>query len=130
MVPRYTSFTTRVGSNTFTFSTDETLVLTSSNNGMYSFTSDVFEGLVTTETFVVDGANTSQRFVLSNQTADTSSLYVVVYEDGGTTTLTYSRATSIIGVTSTSRVFFVQAAENQQYEIVFGDDVYGRKPKN
>ena len=130
VVPRYTSFTTRVGSNTYTFSTDETLVITSSNNGVYSFTSDVFEGLVTTETFVVDGANTSQRFVLSNQTVDTSSLYVVVYEDGGTTTLTYSRATSIIGVTTSSRVFFVQAAENQQYEIVFGDDVYGRKPKN
>ena len=130
VVPRYTSFTSRVGSNTYTFSTDETYVITTSANGTFSLTTDVYEGILTTDTFVIDQSNTSQRFVMSNPTVDTSSLYVVVYEDGGQNALTYSKADGLIGVTSASRVFFVQAAENQQYEILFGDNVYGRKPKN
>lgn len=130
VVPRYTSFTSRVGSNTYTFSTDETYVVTTSSNGTFSVTTDVYEGIVTTDTFVVDQSNTAQRFVLSNPTVDTSSLYLVVYEDGGQNALTYTKADGLIGVTSASRVFFVQAAENQQYEIVFGDNVFGRKPKN
>ena len=130
VVPKYTSFTTRIGSNTFTFSTNESTVITTSNNGVYSLTTDVYEGTVLTETFVVDSSNTSQRFVVSNPTVDTSSLDVVVYEDGGTTALTYTQSEGIIGVKSTSTVFFVQAAENQQYEIVFGDGVFGRTPKS
>lgn len=130
VVPRYTSFTSRVGSNTYTFSTDETYVITTSNNGVFSLNTDIYEGILTTDTFVIDQSNTAQRFVLSNQTVDTSSLYVVVYEDGGQNALTYTQAAGLIGVTATSRVFFVQAAENQQYEILFGDNVFGRKPKN
>lgn len=130
VVPRYTSFTSRVGSNTYTFSTDETYVITTSNNGTFSLNTDLYEGIVTTDTFVVDQSNTSQRFVLSNPTVDTSSLFVVVYEDGGQNALTYNKADGLIGVTSSSRAFFVQAAENQQYEILFGDNVYGRTPKN
>ena len=130
VVPKYTSFTARVGSNTFTFSTNEATVITSSNNGVYSLTTDVYEGTVLTETFVVDASNTSQRHVLSNPTVDTSSLDVVVYEDGGTTALTYTQSKGVISVTSSSTVYFVQAAENQQYEIVFGDGVFGRTPKS
>ena len=48
VVPEYTSFTSRVGSNTYTFTTTETQVVTSSNNGVYSITLDVYEGLPTT----------------------------------------------------------------------------------
>jgi hypothetical protein len=130
VVPKYTSFTARVGSNTFTFSTNEATVITTSNNGVYSLTTDVYEGNVLTETFVVDASNTSQRYVVSNPTVDVMSLDVTVYEDGGTTALTYTQSESIVGVKSSSTVFFVQAAENQQYELVFGDGVYGRTPKS
>lgn len=130
VVPKYTSFTSRVGANTYSFTTEEALVLTTSNSGVYSTTLDVYEGIVTSETFVVNQSNTSQRFVLSNPTIDTSSIVMTVYEDGGQTELAYTKATQLFGITDTSRVFFVQAAENQQYEVVFGDGIYGRKPKD
>ena len=130
VVPKYTSFTSRVGANTYSFTTEEALVLTSSNSGVYSTSLDVYEGIVTSETFVVNQSNTSQRFVLSNPTVDTSSIVMTVYEDGGQTELAYTKATQLFGITDTSKVFFVQAAENQQYEVVFGDGVYGRKPKD
>jgi len=130
VVPQYTSFTSRVGSNTYTFATNEALVLTNSNNGVFSTTLTVFEGIVATETFVVNLSNTQQRFVLSNPTVDTSSITVTDYEDGGQNIISYVVAEDILAVTDTSRIFFVQGAENQQYEIVFGDDVFGKKPKD
>lgn len=129
-VPKFTSFTSRFGSSTYTFSTNETVVLTTSNNGVFSLTTDVFEGSVVTDTFVVDNANTNQRFVLSNQTVDTSQVEVIVYEDSGSSQLTYTQAYGLLGVKSASQVFFVQAAENSQYEILFGDNVFGRRPKS
>jgi hypothetical protein len=75
-------------------------------------------------------SNTSQRFVLSNPTIDTSSVAVTVIEDGGSTSLSYTKTETLIGITSTTRAYFVEAAENQQYEIKFGDDVFGRKPRD
>jgi len=130
VVPQYTSFTSRVGSNTYTFSTADAQVITTSNNGVFSMTVDVYEGLPTTETFVVNSANTKQRFVISNPTIDISSLNVTVYEDGGQTIIPYTVAENISGVTNTSAVYFVQGAENQQYEIIFGDNIFGRTPKD
>lgn len=130
VVPQYTSFTTRVGSNTYSFSTDETYVLSASNNNVFSLTTKVYEGIITTESFVVNQSNTKQRFVLSNPTVDTSSMKIVVYQDGGQTVDTYVRADNIVSIKDTSKVYFVQGAENQQYEIVFGDNVFGQKPKD
>lgn len=130
VVPQYTSFTSRVGSNTYTFSTIDSQVITTANNGVYSMTVDVYEGLPTTETFVVNSANTKQRFVISNPTIDISSLIVTVYEDGGQTIIPYTKADNISGITATSAVYFTQGAENQQYEIVFGDNIFGRTPKD
>ena len=130
VIPQYTSFTTRVGSNTYTFSTSDTQLITNANNGVHSISLTVYEGLVTGETFVVGSANSQQRFVLSNPTIDTSSLIVNVYEDGGQNILTYLKQDKILDVTDTSLVYFVQGAENQQYELVFGDNIFGRRPKD
>lgn len=130
VVPRYTSFTTRVGSNTYTFSTNDTQTITTANNGLYSIDLTVYEGVVTTETFVVSTANSQQRFVLSNPTIDTSSLTVNVYEDGGQNIITYLKQDKLLDITSVSPVYFIQGAENQQYELIFGDNVFGRRPKD
>lgn len=130
VVPEYTSFTSRVGSNTYTFSTAETQVLLDYTNGTYSTTIDVYEGIITSETFVVNPSNTAQRYVLSNPTIDTSSLSLTVYEDNGQTIIPYLPTGQLFNINDASRIYFIQAAENQQYEIVFGDGVYGKKPKD
>jgi hypothetical protein len=130
VVPQYTSFTTRAGSNTYTFSTNESFVLSASNNNVFKLTTKVYEGLITTESFVVNQANTKQRFVISNPTVDTASMMIVVYEDGGQTIDTYVKADNIVSIKNTSKVYFVQGAENQQYEILFGDNTFGQRPKD
>jgi len=131
LIPKGTSFTSRVGSTTYSFNTSENIVLNSSVNGTYTATDvTVYEGSYYTDSFVYDETKTNQRFVLSNPTLDISSATVTVIEDSGSVIESYSRAQSLFDVTPLSKIFFVQPAENSQYEIVFGDGVFGKKPKN
>lgn len=125
-----TTFTSKVGSNTFTFSTEDSVVVTSANGVVYSANVTVYEGAPVNESFTVNYANTQQRFILSNPTVDTQTIDITVYEDGGSTPLTYTAKSDLFGVINTSQVFWVQAAENQQYELIFGDGVFGRRPKD
>lgn len=135
-IPKGYTFTSRYLATNYIFSIPENIVLTSytiADDGQsLTFTGtgiDIYEGYYINDTFTyVDGSN--QRFVISNQTVDTSSITVTVIEDAGATTLSYKRAMSLFDLDSSSRVFFIQGAENDSYEIVFGDGVTGRKPKN
>lgn len=130
IVPRGQTFTSRIGSNTFTFSTDENKVVSINSNGVFNIDLTLYEGTYLTESFVYVSSNNTQRFVLSNPTVDTRSLIVTVYENNGANIFNYTRATSFLGLNSNSEVYFLQGAENEQYEILFGDDVIAKRPKN
>lgn len=129
------TFTSRFNNRNFTFSTDEAVFMDSytvNANNTLTFTKNnvkLSEGYFVNDTYTFNSSQ-SQRFLLTNRNCDISSLSVTVIEDVGATTLTYTRATSLFNLNSLSQVFFVQAAENEQYEIVFGDGVSGRKPKD
>jgi len=130
LMPKGTTFTSRIGSNSFTFSTDENKVISGANNTFVSDEIVLYEGQYVNDTFNVNTSDTTQRFILSNPTIDTDSLTVTVLEDNGTEILTYLRATSLFDKQANSQIFFIQGAENDKYEIVFGDGVLGRKPKD
>ena len=128
-IPKNQPFSTRVNSQTFQFVTAENIVVTNQNQGIFTATDvEIYEGTYLVDTFYANYAIERQRFVLSNPTVDTSSLTVVVSDDGGATT--YTLATSFLGLDANSKVFFLQAAENDKYEISFGNGVIGTRPKN
>lgn len=128
-IPKNTQFSTIVGANTYTFSTDRTLTSTLSNNNTFSFRNvEIFEGVYLTESFVVNYSVENQRFIISNQLIDINSITVVVSEDDSVTT--FERKTSLLDLNEQSEVYFVQACENERYEIVFGNNIIGRRPKN
>jgi hypothetical protein len=129
-MPKGTSFNTRIGSNTFTFSTDENIVLSGANSTFVSDKIVIYEGQYVNDTFTVNNVNASQRFVLSNPTIDTDSLTITIIEDNGAQILSYLRATSLFDKNASSQIFFVQGAENDKYEVLFGDGVLGRKPND
>lgn len=129
IVPKGTTFTTRIGSNNYTFTTDELKVVNANTDGKFYVNTTVYEGNYFSESFVYSTSNNSQRFVLSNPTLDLNSLTVLVIENNGANSFIYTRASSFLGLDSASKVFFVQAAENDQYELKFGDGIIGRKPK-
>lgn len=131
LIPKGTSFTTKLGSNNYSFSTQDNLIFNANSNNVVNVTGlNIYEGTYVTESFVFDSSNTTQRFVLSNPTIDTQSLSVRILENNGANTISYSRSTSFLGIGANSQVYFLQASENSQYELVFGDDVIGRKPRS
>jgi hypothetical protein len=136
VVPKGYTFTSRFGSRNFTFSTAENFVISdytiNSNRTRLTFTGTnipIYEGYYVADNYTYS-SNNPQRFIISNKNVDISSVSVTVSEDVGATTLVYNRAQSLFDINSTSTVFFVQGAENDSYEIVFGDGVNGRVPKN
>lgn len=138
-IPKGTSFTARTvnesGPQNYTFTTDRNIVLTNkvsqtANTATFLGTDiELFEGSYIQESYPFINGSES-RVLLTNQTVDISSLKVTVIEDSGATTLVYTKADSLFGLTSNSKVFFLQGAENYSYELLFGDGVIGRKPKN
>lgn len=128
-IPKNQPFSTRVNSQTFQFVTSENIVVTKQEQGTFKAEGiEIFEGSYVVDTFYTNYAIERQRFMLSNPTIDTTSLTVVVADDEGAST--YRLATSFLGIGAKSKVFFLQAAENDRYEITFGNGVIGTRPKN
>ena len=113
----------------FIFSIPESISVSPTSSGIATFDNiSIFEGTYLTKTFEVDSSQTNQRFILPNQNIDTSSIRVQVSENGQS--LAYNQFTNIFDVDSTSRLFLVQEVSDERYQIMFGDNILGRKPKN
>lgn len=129
-MPKGTSFSSRVGSNNYTFVTNQNITLNGLNGTFTSNNVSLYEGQYYSDSFVINNANTSQKFILSNQAIDTDSLTVTSIEDNGANVVPYLVATSLLDKTGNSQIYFLQAAQNERYEVLFGDGVTGRKPKD
>lgn len=123
------TFSTVIKQDSFVFSTDEDIILTSSNNS-FSATVNIYEGYYVADSYVIDYTQGSQRFKITNTSADISSLGVLVYENNELVPKRYRLATTLLGLTENSKVFFVQPSSDGKYEVLFGDGVLGYRPKN
>ena len=91
----------------------------------------IYEGTLINEEFTVDSSIQNQRFILSNIGIDYSTIRVVVKDNFfSNDAITYKMATSITEIDGTSRVFFIQEVEDEKYELIFGDGVFGRELVN
>jgi len=134
VIPKGTSFTSRVDDFTYNFSTTENYVITNrtpvgSNLVYESEPIRVYEGSYLSDTYTVN-YDRPLIYKISNKRVDLESVLVTVFEDNGTTVQTYKRATSLFGHDENAKVFFLQPGIGDTYEVVFGDGVVGRKPKN
>ena len=92
---------------------------------------DVYEGTLITNYYTINTALKNQRFILNNPGLDTSTIRIRVYTQQGDTAFdTFEAADNILALDSTSKVFFVEEIEDEQYELFFGDGVYGKKLGN
>ena len=127
-IPKGTTFSGQNSNGLFQFTTALNQNYTSSNN-IYSVNNlQIYEGSYLTDAYVVDYTQETQRFILSNPNIDTDSLIITVIESGVNTY--FSQVSTLFGLSNTSNVYFLQAAQNNQYEIVFGDGLLGRIPNN
>ena len=88
------------------------------------------EGTLLTNTFTVNNALQSQRFVLDNANIDTNTIKVKIYPTGSGFSEPYLVSDNILGVDSNSKVFFLNEIEDERYELIFGDGVLGQKLPN
>jgi hypothetical protein len=88
----------------------------------------VYEGAQISQTFTVDAFNPNQRFILDNAGIDTSLIKVNVRSNASASaTTTYTLADSLFDLNDKSMVFFIQEVEDERYELIFGDGIFGRK---
>jgi len=127
-IPAGTKFTSSIDDLTYSFVTvaDKTVQPV---DGVYTAQSlNVYEGTYVSYNYTYDEQDIDQRFLISSDRVDTTTIKVVIQNSASdVTTNVYTKATSITELDGTSKVFFLQEAEDGQYEIYFGDGVIGKK---
>ena len=124
---RGTKFTTTVDGTNYSFVNNAAVSITPSD-GVYKFSNlVVYEGTYLNYKYTANTSDTDQRFIIPNDNVDTTTLTVKVQESSSdSTTNTYTLATGITGIESTSKVYFLQEVENGRFEVYFGDGVLGQ----
>ena len=127
-MPAGTKFTTTVGDTQYTYVTNADKTITP-QDGVYTFSNvKIYEGTRVTFQYTADSNNEDQKFIVPNSNADLTTLKVDVQNSSSdTTTLTYTKASSLTGVASDSRVYFTQEVEDGKFEVYFGDGAVGKK---
>ena len=129
-------------STTFTFSIPEDITTTitlgppsTTPSKVVGYTASfdsikVFQGTFLKKSFTVDGS-LDQRFILDNPFIDTSKIVVRVRgsSEKGKGSL-FTKVDNILNVDSTSSTFLIQEVQDEKYELLFGDGIFGRKLEN
>ena len=126
-IPAGTKFTSSIDGLTYTFVSVSDKVV-QPIDGIYTAQSlNVYEGTYVTYAYTYDSQDIDQRFLIPSDRADTTTIKVVVQNSASDVTqTTYTKASSITELDSTSKVYFCQEAEDGQFEIYFGDGVIGK----
>ena len=91
----------------------------------------LYEGNLLQQSFIVNTALANQKFILNNMRIDTSSIRIKVFPNSSSTSfVTYQPVDNILNLDGTSEVFFVEEIEDENYEIFFGDGIFGKKLDN
>ena len=127
-IPAGTKFSSSIDGLTYTFVTVGDHVV-QPVDGVYTAQSlNVYEGTYVSYNYTFDSTDIDQRFLIPSDRADSTTIKVAVQNSASdVTTATYNKATSITELNGDSKVYFLQEAEDGQYEIYFGDGVIGKK---
>ena len=127
-IPAGTKFSSSIDGLTYTFVTVGDHVV-QPVDGVYTAQSlNVYEGTYVSYNYTFDSTDIDQRFLIPSDRADSTTIKVAVQNSASdVTTATYTKATSITELNGDSKVYFLQEAEDGQYEIYFGDCVIGKK---
>ena len=125
-------FSVTQNNKNYTFLLREEITKDTQGNSSVTFEDvEVQEGSQFSIRYTVDESNENQRFFVPNNYVDAESIKVYVVSDPATNLqVEYQRKLSIVGVGAADRIFFVEEVQDQKYEIIFGDDVIGRKLQN
>jgi len=103
-------------------------------DGIASFNNiEIFEGSYLTQSYIYSTRNPFQKFILPNIGIDLDSLVVSVRPSSQSSVTTkYSRQDELFDnvtksvINKNSNIYFIQEVEGEQYEVIFGDGVFGK----
>ena len=87
---------------------------------------DIYQGNLLNLNYAVD-TSTKQSFIIPSADADIDLLTVIVDQFDTSVPLSYRAVKDITEISATDRVYFVQENKSEQFELIFGDGVFGRK---
>lgn len=131
-LPRGAKLTTNVDGRNYRYVVlDEQSAVISSNNTFVFDNVTIVEGTRKKLLYRVDNDIENQKYQISDDDADTSTLRVLVQANEESTSYdNYTQFDSLLNVDSSSRVYYLQENSNEYFEVYFGDGVTGKKPLN
>jgi len=119
-----------INDGSYVFSITESITVPI-KNGVANFNNiSIYEGTYLKQQFTYNGS-LDQKFILSNQNIDTSTL--VVYVKGTADSglgIEYSLIDNIIKIDSQSEIYLIQEVQDEEYQLLFGDGIFGKKLDN
>jgi hypothetical protein len=113
------------GNQSFVFSILEDITVPVVNN-IASFNNiQIYEGILLNTNFTYTTRNPNQKFILPNSGVDTDLISVLVNSGNGA--VKYNLQDSLFGIDKESEVYFLQEIEDERYELIFGDNVFGKE---
>ena len=127
-MPRGTTFSSTIDGKNFAFVNLEAQTIVPVG-GVYTFPAvKINQGQIRTQTFIVDDTSTAQKYAIPDANVDTATLVVKVKTNSTSTDFEiYTLVTNIVDVDGTTNAYFLQEGIDGQFEIYFGDDVFGRR---
>jgi len=90
----------------------------------------IYEGTYLSRSYLVDNS-VDRRYIIDSPNIDSSTLRVFVSLVGETTLgRYYTQVDNILGLDSTSEIYLAQEVQDEKYEILFGDGLFGKKLEN
>jgi phage baseplate assembly protein W len=125
-IPEGTRFTTNQGGDRFNFFTNETYVARRVGGSFIAENVEIFEGELIEEGFIVTGDRKSIRLI--NNNIDIASIKVFENFDEPLDRIEYTFRNDIFGVGPDDPVFYIEPSFDGTYEILFGNNRFGREP--
>ena len=115
------------GNQSFVFSILEDITVPVFD-GTASFTDiPIYEGSLLSTNFTFSSRNPFQRFTLPNSGVDTGLMSVTVKaNEESTQSVKYSLQENLFAVKSDSKIYYLQEIEDERYELLFGDNIFGQ----
>jgi len=119
-----TAFTTTVNGTSYQFVTIADVTGSNTGNAVPFDSTEIYEGTYVTSKYLVDSSSVDQRFIITDNRADTTTLTVKVQTSASdSATTTYTKATDISQLSRSSTVYFLQEIEVGRFEVYFGDGI-------
>jgi hypothetical protein len=130
-LPKGTKFKSSLDGVTYQYVADKTYSASNVNN-QYAFSGvKLLQGAFATSRYSVDASNTNQRFIIADPNVDITTLVVRVYPNQTVSESTlYTRFSTFDSIDGESTIYFLNENTLGNYEITFGNNIFGKAPSS